>query len=1101
MNLQISKQLKSFFFIRVLTILALCNLAGINLFAQIYGDHEFFRASLYSNSPVIAGQELILQAFGGTSWQWTGPNNFSSTDKGIIIPNTNASDAGIYNLTINDTIYDTITTYSVNVIISPAPSFITLHSKPFTTTNSDFFLDNIYSNQPQFHFIWWTSNPSVIDFATDSTIGNPIINLSDSGTYKVYLEVKDSSFNLVCTDSVAITAIRSCTSPNATILNNTTLTAFLASGQSWQSVVFVYGVFTIDQNFNMPGNVNEIAMWNNAQIVIKPGVRFKMEGVHIYACGEQMWQSINVEDDAILELSLCRIQDGINAIWVEPYKSTIDLDQCTFFDNRNGIVTWASNPKMVLKNNTFTETGNGLLPPFLNERPKAGIISLWNPLLELQYVGGPNSFEGILNGVSALNSNVSIYSNFATFKNIEGPGPDGVAISLIFSPSTPWSGTYQLLKEGNNDPFLLYDIQDCDEGIHVVKTHLVANNNIIKGVITGIKADLCSDKMITLDHNNIECTYEGIFLYQCDPAGYIDVVENSISLSPPADYPFINACIKIDETGLPVTGYENIYKNQLMVNPGGKYGIFANSNWESTIAENTVNLMDATSNLAGIKLVSCRANKIRCNSVYGDDYQIGNFVSHEPFGIQVVSTTSARYSCNLTHKTYTGIGFEDGCGGSEIRGNKMYDHTTGLYYNQYATTGDQEYKGNKWLGTATPLYPDVAARHNGPFSSSLYKVRPSCPYCLPPTTNVSGWFSNDPIPGPNFDCELMVPPCEGSGTAMSVNFDTIAGQLDYAIAFDSLQYPVYQDELDWSNDRYLYQKLSENTNLVNSDTVLAGFYQQTQDLSAGQYQDYEQEISGIFRQGQLMTAIIDSLSRMQFQLLDSLGTIKVLLANSITQQDSAMYTSIRCMLILSYEGLRPLIHAAQQALINQRTTDLSSIQSDLNQLPVTSIQEANEKVVREIISGTLNLGISNFTETQKITLFTIASQCPISGGKAVYLARSVYSSIVDTLFNDQEICLLEGIIKSSTVSSNQPSFSYFPNPAKDQLQVFWDETVEGVVTIELYDALGRQVDGIESHTTQNLSIINLRGIQNGVYFIQARYLDRIVNVGKFVVQN
>lgn len=1101
MNSKISKQLKSFFFIRVLTILSFCNLAGINLYAQIYSEHEFFRASLYSNSPVIAGQELILQAFGGTSWQWTGPNNFSSTDQCIIIPNTNSSYAGIYNLSITDTVYDTITLHSVNVVIEAAPAYITLRTRPSTIVDADFLLSNIYSTNANFHFNWTCSNNTAVSFDPGNTVGDPVLHFNMEGTFTIYLVVTDSAYRPVCSDSVSVEVTRACNITTATYLHNTTLTKFLQSGAPWNSQVVISGGFIIDQYLDLDNTgVQEIIMLPYSHIDLLDQQSFKMSQVYVHGC-DIMWQAININGVSNLDFTNCRISDGINAIWVWPSNPKISLNGCAFLDNLYSIVTYNSKPDLSLKGNTFSESGNGLLAPLTGQRPKSGIVALWNPMMDLFGMGVPNNFHDMLNGIAALNSNIAVYQDFGVFSNINGPSDNGIALMLMFDPNTPWTGTYQLLKQGNDPQTSSFDFESCKVGILGKKIHITAENNKMVDVGTGIQAELCSDKTINLVYNTIDCTYEGISLYQCAPAGTIEVVENTISLSPPADYPFINACINIQETGVSPIGYENIYKNTLNLNPGAKYGIYANLNWESTIAENTVNQMDATSNLAGIKLVSCRANEVRCNSVYGDDYQIGNFVTHEPFGIQVVSTTSARYSCNLTHKTYTGIGFEDGCGGSEIRGNKMYDHTTGLYYNPLATTGPQEYKGNKWLGTANPLYPDKAARHDGNYNSSLYWVRPSCPYCLPPTTNVGGWFNYNPTPGSNFDCELMVPPCEGSGNAMSVNFDTIAGQLDYAIAFDSLQYPVYQAELDWSNDRYLYQKLTENTSLVNGDTVLADFYQQTQDLSAGQYQDYEQEISGIFIQGQLMTAVVDSLSRMQFQLLDSLGTIKVLLANSLTQQDSAMYTSIRSMLILSYEGLRPLIHAAQQALINQRTADLTSIQSDLNQLPVTSIPEANEKAVREIISGTLNLGISNFTETQKTTLFTIASQCPISGGKAVYLARSVYSSIVDTLFNDQELCLLEGIIKSSTVSSNQPSFSYYPNPAKDQLQVFWDETVDGSVTIELFDALGRKVDGFESHTTQNLSIISLRGIQNGVYFIQARFLDRIVNVGKFVVQN
>ncbi len=88
-----------------------------NSYCQEVFRRELIIPAAFSNSPVKSGNDLILKAQGGTSWFWTGPNNFLSTDQVNIIYGADSNSAGTYYLQMGDTIDDTTYYFYVNVAI------------------------------------------------------------------------------------------------------------------------------------------------------------------------------------------------------------------------------------------------------------------------------------------------------------------------------------------------------------------------------------------------------------------------------------------------------------------------------------------------------------------------------------------------------------------------------------------------------------------------------------------------------------------------------------------------------------------------------------------------------------------------------------------------------------------------------------------------------------------------------------------------------------------------------------------------------------------------------------------------------------------------
>jgi gliding motility-associated-like protein len=179
-------------------------------------------ATVSNNSPICGGTTLELKASGGTNYNWTGPNGFSSTLQNPIIPNTSISNSGQYSCAITGT-GDCDSTLTTDVTIGdtnpPIPNITTL-----PTINGD------------------CSTIILIPSATDScdglilaTTSNSITNLSQ-GTHTIVWKYTDSNGNSTTQNQTVIIsnqAISSVTSPqNFCIQQNVTLNNIIITGQN-----------------------------------------------------------------------------------------------------------------------------------------------------------------------------------------------------------------------------------------------------------------------------------------------------------------------------------------------------------------------------------------------------------------------------------------------------------------------------------------------------------------------------------------------------------------------------------------------------------------------------------------------------------------------------------------------------------------------------------------------------------------------------------------------------------------------------------------------------------------------------------------------------
>lgn len=74
-------------------------------------------ASASNTGPYLSGQTIGLNASGGTSYSWSGPNSFTSTTQNPTIANAQAFMSGIYKVSVSNGVCNTTATATTNVIV------------------------------------------------------------------------------------------------------------------------------------------------------------------------------------------------------------------------------------------------------------------------------------------------------------------------------------------------------------------------------------------------------------------------------------------------------------------------------------------------------------------------------------------------------------------------------------------------------------------------------------------------------------------------------------------------------------------------------------------------------------------------------------------------------------------------------------------------------------------------------------------------------------------------------------------------------------------------------------------------------------------------
>ncbi len=180
-------------------------------------------ASAGSNSPVCTGATLNLNATGGSTYSWTGPNSFTSSSQTPSISGATAAAAGTYNVTVTS---GTCTaTASTVVVVNTTPSPIASSNSPVCTGATL----NL-STTPSGATYNWTG-PVAVSSASAQAPTVASVTAAAAGTYTVTVTV--SGCTATASTTVVVNTTPTTTATSGTVCTGSTLNLTATGGGTY----------------------------------------------------------------------------------------------------------------------------------------------------------------------------------------------------------------------------------------------------------------------------------------------------------------------------------------------------------------------------------------------------------------------------------------------------------------------------------------------------------------------------------------------------------------------------------------------------------------------------------------------------------------------------------------------------------------------------------------------------------------------------------------------------------------------------------------------------------------------------------------------------
>jgi len=631
---------------------------------------------------------------------------------------------------------------------------------------------------------------------------------------------------------------------------------------------------------------------------------------------------------------------------------------------------------------------------------------------------------------------------------------------------------------------------NCKTGILATNYALNVENTTMTNVGVGIDVSLGKKRDIVLDGNTISAQQYGIRSGLNEPVHTISAIKNntvtiSTGLTPLNDF---TAGIKMDEIGLGYTpppgqtvplpqgadGWE-VSGNSVTMEEGGR-GILYRNGFSGTLQGNQVRNESEPNDYTGILTEGTTFSDFTANTI--------DQLSSAGLGTATAIYSSGgfvnTFQCNCVDSTNVGMQFNDLAEFTDaVRGNGFNTHCTGLQLGFQgiggAYIGDQFHTGNLWDLSAiagTCLGGRNLSGDPTIIAYSEFFVNGSANAALNPAVfPSSGWFVSEP--GTTYNaCGNCVFPPQMPPRVTEGNTPT---KLDEALATEKLFPEVFEDEMNWKGAYRLYRKILRQPAIGTYATEFEDFVDTHENLSTGKLAYIAEEKAKLFS----LSAIADSmLEDYRLEWRAKMTTLKGLdslrqkgTSMNPTQYEDAVDESTEAQ--DDYETYWDGLVAARQTQIQSLLTLNAAISVSLT--PAVNHKTVNTIVLNFLLSDTLANG--NLT-----TLESIAEQCPLEGGDAVYEARAIVSYYTGADFNDAELC------EEAQERQQQPDITSKPNAAIPVLlypnpttgQIFWSGTGDQVVVLRVFNTIGQ----IQLEQTASGNNVDLSRLPDGLYTLQ-----------------
>jgi hypothetical protein len=196
--------------------------------------------------------------------------------------------------------------------------------------------------------------------------------------------------------------------------------------------------------------------------------------------------------------------------------------------------------------------------------------------------------------------------------------------------------------------------------------------------------------------------------------------------------------------------------------------------------------------------------------------------------------------------------------------------------------------------------------------------------------------------------------------------------------------------------------------------------------------------------------------------------------------------------------LQNYIDVANQQIGNLKRIDAETVRQLNLGIITTETIEINQQLVNNIYLNKIAQGDYEFSEQDITTLISVATQCPVSGGVAVYLARSLYSVIDPTVeYDDEYICMQGGILLRKSQAKTNASAEVYPNPTSNGATLYYNIGDDG--ELKIYDAFGQEIKSFGLISKDHELFFNTNNLTNGIYYLKVTSKSEIVSNLKLII--
>jgi len=1036
-----------------------------------------------NSATICSGQNATLTASGASTYVWN-PGGYTSNPL-IISPSSTTT------YTVTGTQNGCTATATSTVTVNPSPTItITPPSASIVAGNSVGLSASGAST-----YVWTPATG-----LSSTTVSNPTASPTTTTTYTVTGTAANG-----CTGTATVTItivppqcdlVINYDIPNGTYLS----TIWPANTMVGTQTIRISGTVFADANIGF-SNCN-IIMEPNAKIQLQNTTTFRLtEKTHVYSCIE-MWDGIyssSTHQKIIVEQSSF-IEDGLNAI-VSENGGQYDISNSIFNKNHTAIhvknyvnnsgtnypgfirrsvftsrnIPFSTNPSFnlpyltVLTNLTSYSPSN-TKPPYALQKGVYGVnvtdvtnigINIGDLGLMPDGTSATNTFEGIMCGINAERTILKVYNN--AFKNLINPAAcflctnvSGYGVRAFGNSSNVYNVVIGITGNQYNNTFY-----DCYRAIDIVDyTSIEIGSNNIGNSVTapgttaiglgnaGIFIKPVANNYIDIQLNDISNCKTGIWINRTGTginSNQILISDNTIAANASG---YCNNAINLSDASnsgstTPVDKIKIQYNNITQV-----YNCINAVNVKNSLVIRSNSQLQLRNNgtaVSAIRLQNCNGAKVH------DNQNITIFPVASPVtstninfkGIYVITSTASQITCNKISDMGESMVFQGLCASSVIRNNTLDKGNRGLVLRTNGEIGSQ---GNFSLpcGIWWPSAGSTFTAHT--YTDATANANMNSTLFINNTGAPGGYTG---VPTINSNAPLS--------TAYSVALGGLISTFGSPINCNNV---VIQMVPGGGGEN---QMMVEETSLLSTSTI-----------DANEYPVYEQEHKY-------------SNKKYAFEVLDTLSNI-------IDSDLQHFYDSTK------QEAMGKL----KQVDDAIKTNDLATVNTLNNAVFASNLIEENQKAFNELYLLYLNDESYMFSEQEKTTLFSIAQQCPLEGGNAVWQSRVLYSTIENDWIEFENNCdatprkmITEN--ENSIVAIANDKFKLYPNPNNGQMVLEYsiDETENGILFI--YDLTGKIIAEHIVNSKNKSLLVNESELEAGIYFYQIKINDKILKKDKLII--